>query len=105
MRIILPDGNTAEVESFENVDLDKEEYFFEGERLTEARAEQIAREVMRRRGLKGGRPPKPAAERASIQKAFRLTPAEADRLARSAKSEGVTEAELVRRALADYLAA
>ncbi len=97
-----PLGGLVETE-IGDIDLDAEVIELDGERLTEARAEEIAREISRRHGLKGGRPRLPAAERASVQKAVRLTPAQAKRLGSVAKDRGVGEAEIIRRALDTYL--
>ena len=57
MKINLGNGTTAEITSIKDIDLDKEVVYFEGERLTEARAEAIARDIAARHGRKGGRPP------------------------------------------------
>ena len=107
MKVNLGSLGTVDVNPDEvsYVDLDSEEFTFGGERLTEARAEQIAREVARKHGLKGGRPAKPECERASVQKAFRLTPGEAHRLAETAAARGMSESALVRAAISEYLAA
>ncbi|MDO5067948.1 MAG: ribbon-helix-helix domain-containing protein [Propionibacteriaceae bacterium] len=88
----------------EEIDLDDADIRVAGERLTEARAEQLAREIAARHGRLGGRPPLPEHERASVQKAVRLTPAQAKRLADAANSRGVPESELLRKALDAYLA-
>jgi hypothetical protein len=104
----LGNGETFAVESLdevEEVDLDEVEVFFDGARLTEARAEEIARQISRRNGLKGGRPSKPAAERASVQKAVRFTPAEAEQLAALARSRGVRESDVIRGAVLRELGA
>ena len=53
MQIQLGDGTTAEITSIENIDLDNEVVYFEGERLTEASAEAIARDIAARHGRKG----------------------------------------------------
>jgi hypothetical protein len=51
----LGNGRIGTVESVEDVDLDQEEFYFGGERLTEARAEQLGEEMhWRRRILSGG---------------------------------------------------
>lgn len=50
----LGNGETVEATIGPDVDLDSEEIYIGGERLTEARAEEIARDVARRHGLRGG---------------------------------------------------
>jgi hypothetical protein len=56
VQIQLGDGRVARITSIENIDLDAEAVLFEGERLTEARAEDIVRGIAARHGRKGGRP-------------------------------------------------
>lgn len=89
----------------EDIDLDKEVFHANGERITEARAREIAREISRLNGLKGGRPALPANERASVQKGVRLTPDEAAQLATIAEERGVKESQIIREALRQFIAA
>ncbi|MEL4358462.1 MULTISPECIES: hypothetical protein [unclassified Luteococcus] len=97
-------GELVEV-TVSDVDLDQEVIYFEGERLTEARAEELGREISRRYGLLGGRPPKDPQERASVQRAVRFTPGDAARLRARATELGVSESELIRRAVLKELGA
>ncbi|RRD04407.1 hypothetical protein EII34_10100 [Arachnia propionica] len=98
-------GRVTVTESdIEEIDLDESTVQVDGVRLTEARAAQLAREISVRHGRRGGRPSLPEHERASVQKALRLTPEQAQRLAAAASSRGVSESELLRNALDAYLA-
>ena len=101
MQIQLGDGATAEITSIENIDLDNEVVYFEGERLTEAGAEAIARDIAARHGRKGGRPP--LAEETS-RLGLRLPRELHERLREAAHQAGVSESELAREAIDDYLA-
>ena len=88
----------------EDVNLDEEEIYLDGERLTEARARSLAVEIGRRFGSRGGRPAlTPGAP--SRQKAVRLSVDQADQLARAASERGVRESDVIRDALDAYLAA
>lgn len=84
-----------------DIDLDQEEVYLGDERLTEARAEELAREIMQRRGAKGGRPR--LSDGPSAQMAFRLPAAMKDQLDEVAEHDGVKPAELARRAIGEYL--
>ncbi len=91
-------------EDITEVDLDEEEIYLDDIRLTEARAQEIAREISRRYGKQGGRPTLPDSERASVQKAVRLTPAKAEQLSQVAAARGMRESDVIRAALDAYLA-
>ena len=101
MQIQLGDGTIAEIASIENIDLDTEVVYFEGERLTEAGAEAIAHDIAARHGRKGGRPP--LAEETS-RLGLRLPRELHERLREAAHQAGVSESELAREAIDDYLA-
>lgn len=101
MQIQLGDGKTAEITSIENIDLDQEIVHFEGERLTEAGAEAIARDIAARHGRKGGRP-RLADDTSRI--GLRLPRELHDRLRTAAHEAGISESELAREAIDDYLA-
>ena len=101
MRIQLGDGTSAEITSIENIDLDQEFVSFEGERLTEARAAAIARDIAARHGRRGGRP-RLAAETSRI--GIRLPRELHDRLKSAADAAGLSESELAREAIDQYLA-
>ncbi len=101
MKINLGSGTGADIASIENIDLDQEVVYFEGERLTEARAEAIARDIAARHGRKGGRPP--LAEETS-RLGLRLPSDLRERLQAAATKAGVSESELAREAIDDYLA-
>lgn len=101
MRIQLGGGKTAEITSIENIDLNHEVVYFEGERLTEVDAEAIARDIAARHGRKGGRP-RLAEETSRI--GLRLPRELHDRLRDAAHKAGISESELAREAIDDYLA-
>ena len=101
MRIQLGDGTTDEITSIDGIDLDEEIVVFEGERLTEARAAALAREIAARHGRKGGRPPL-AAETSRI--GIRLPRELHDRLRLAAHAAGLSESEVARTAIDEYLA-
>jgi len=101
MTIQLGDGTTADVDSIEGIDLDTEVVYFEGQRLTEAPAQAIARDVAVRHGRKGGRP-RLAEDTSRI--GLRLPRELHDRLRNAAQAAGVSESELAREAIDDYLA-
>lgn len=105
--INLGPGQTATVRESEvsDIDLDEEVVYLDGERLTEERAAQIARDIARRHGLRGGRPLKAEADKNSVQKAVRLTPGQAARLAEAAVRTKRKESDILRSALDAYLEA
>lgn len=100
-KINLGGGRIVEVEDAGDIDLDQEEIYVDGERLTEARAVELAREISRRHGRKGGRPSLAAGR--SPQIATRVPQALKDQIAKAAKTEGVHESDVVRSALDEYL--
>lgn len=79
MRIQLGDGTSAEITSLENIDLDEQVVYLEGQRLTEARAAAIARDIRLPRELH-------------------------DRLKSAADAAGLSESELAREAIDHDLA-
>lgn len=101
MRIQLGEGRSAEITSIEDIDLDSEVVYFEGQRLTEAAAQAIARDIAARHGRKGGRP-RLAAETSRI--GLRLPRELHQRLKTAADAAGLTESELARDAIDHYLA-
>lgn len=100
MGIQVGDGASAEITSIENINLDDEVVYFEGERLTEARAAAIARDIAARHGRKGGRP-RLSTETSRI--GVRLPRELHDRLKSAADAAGVSESELAREAIDHYL--
>ena len=102
MSVMMPDGTRVPIESIEEVNLDVDEYYYGGERLTEARAEEIAREIARRHGLKGGRPPLDPAGSERI--GFRVPADLHARLKARAKADHRSESQVAREALERYLA-
>ncbi|HMQ66863.1 MAG TPA: hypothetical protein PJ992_11265 [Arachnia sp.] len=102
MRIRTGEDEYLEVEDgIEVVDLDTDLYYYDGERLTEARAAAIARDVARRHGLKGGRPPLSAEGTDRI--GSRIPKPLRRQLRERAEADHQTESEVVRRALENYL--
>lgn len=101
MRIHLGDGKTADITSIEDIDLDEQVVYFEGERLTETTAQAIARAIAARHGRKGGRP-RLAAETSRL--GIRLPRELHDRLKNAAEAAGVSESEIAREAIDRYLA-
>jgi hypothetical protein len=97
----LGDGKTAEITSIEDVNLDTAVVYFEGHRLTEAEAASIARDIATRHGRKSGRP-RLAEDTSRI--GLRLPRGLHDRLRAAAHAAGVSESELARDAIDDYLA-
>ncbi|HIZ38280.1 MAG TPA: ribbon-helix-helix domain-containing protein [Candidatus Ruania gallistercoris] len=91
-------GEHVPVTDVDEVDLDAEEIYVDGVRLTEARAAELAREIARRHGRKGGRP-----SVGSARVAVRLPQETKDRLATIARSRELREADLVRDAINEYL--
>lgn len=84
-----------------DIDLDAETITVDGVRLTEAHAVELAREISRRHGRKGGRPRVGAGQTAKV--AVRVPEATKQRLAAVAGAQHRTEAEVVREALDVYL--
>lgn len=91
-------GKRVPVTEASDVDLNTEEIYVDGVRLTEARAAELAREIARRHGRKGGRPPV-----GSARVAVRLPQETKDRLAAIAHDRERREADLVRDAINEYL--
>lgn len=100
MQIELGDGKNADITSIENIDLDEQVVYFEGERLTEVGAEALARDIAARHGRKGGRPP--LAEDTS-RLGLRLPRELHQRLREAAHRAGTSESELAREAIDDFL--
>jgi hypothetical protein len=103
MRVRIGGGKTAELESVEEINLDETPIYFEGKRLTEAGAEALAKEILSRRGALGGRPPI-SPDGVSRIGARVPTPLR-DKLREYANAHKVHEADVIRDALAAYLAA
>jgi len=82
------------------VDLDREDVRFRGDRLTEARAEAVAEEVLSRTP---GRPSLSGVSEKSPSLTIRLPKQERARLDRLAAEQGRRTSEVVREALDDYL--
>ena len=85
----------------EDVDLDAADVKYRGQALTEARAEEVAAEVLAR---SPGRPSLSGARELSPSLTIRLPQQERARLDRLAATQGRKTSELVREALHDYLA-
>lgn len=93
---------TVEVESVEDVDLDRESINVGGKRLTEADAEALADRI---RGVRGRPSIDKAAERGSHSPrvAFRVSEQTRNDVAAIAKRDGVRESEVFRQALEEYI--
>lgn len=85
----------------QEVDLDTVDVRYRGETLTEARAEQVAAEVLARTP---GRPSLSGTRETSPSLTIRLPRQERARLDRLAAEQGRRASEVVREALDDYLA-
>ena len=83
------------------VDLDREDVRFRGDRLTEARAEAVAEEVLSRTP---GRPSLSGVSEKSPSLTIRLPKQERVLLDRLAAEQGRRTSQVVREALDDYLA-
>ncbi|MFT3859719.1 hypothetical protein [Micropruina sp.] len=105
MKVNLGSLGTVEVDpdEVEDVDLDREEYRLDGERLTEARAAEVAREISRRNGARGGRPPLSAEGTERI--GLRIPKDLRAQLRERATTDRESESEVARKALAAYLGA
>lgn len=102
MRIQLGDGTSAEITSIKNIDLDEHVVYFEGERLTEARAAAIARDIAARHGRKAvdrGWPPRRAGSGSGFA-AYSTTASNQPRMLRDER----VRSELAREAIDHYLA-
>lgn len=94
-------------DSIEDVDLDDEVVTVKGRRLTEAGAEQLAREALaeaRRRNLIPGRKSLTAGSTHSPRVQFRVPEEVAIQAQNRARAEGKSLSELAREALLRYLA-
>lgn len=105
----MPDPNDYVVSqdaSIADVDLDREEVYFQGQRLTEERAERVAAAALddaRRRGLIPGRKSLSGGSAHSPRLEVRV-PAELHReITERAKRENVTVSKLVRAILQRYV--
>lgn len=90
----------------EDTDLDEEEFYYRGERLTERRAEQLAQETLaeaRRRNLLPGRKSLTGGTVHSPRVQFRVPESIHDEAVRRAEAEGKTVSALAREALEAYL--
>lgn len=83
-----------------DIDLDAEEFYVGGERLTEARAAELASRAERRTG----RPSLSAPGRHSPTLSLRLPEAVKARLEAAANAQGRRQSDIVREALEEYLA-
>lgn len=94
-------------DSIEDVDLDEEVVTVKGRRLTEAGAEQLARETLaeaRRRNLIPGRKSLTSGSTHSPRVQFRVPEAVAIQAQERARAEGKSLSELAREALLRHLA-
>lgn len=115
-RINLGTKGIVEVDDADitDIDLDKEVVHFDGQRLTEARAEQLAKEIQdrfeserreqaRQYGAQGGRPPLGKDGGGSVQIGFRTDPETKKKLADKAQHLNRSESAILREALNDWL--
>lgn len=100
MGSIFPDRITKDVEVTE-IDLDTEEFYYHGERLTEQRAEQIAAEVLAKLP---GRPSLSGPGQHSPSVTVRLPAATKRRLEETAARSGRRQSDIIRAAVEEYLA-
>jgi len=85
-----------------DVDLDKEVVLDKrGRRITEARAAQISRQILRE--VAAGRPSLTGTGKVSPEVKARVPQAMKDKLEREAKKYGVSSSVLIRQALEEYL--
>jgi predicted HicB family RNase H-like nuclease len=94
--------------TIEDIDLDAEEVYYHGERLTEARAAQLARDTLaeaRRRNLIPGRKSLTGGAVHSPRMQFRVPQDLREEAERRAAAEGKTVSALAREALEQYLRA
>ncbi len=101
MRVRIGQDDYVDVDHVDDVNLNHDEFYVGGERITEEKAEQIAREVARRHGLKGGRPPLSA--EGSERIGLRIPCGLRSRLKERAALDNVSESEVAREALERYL--
>jgi hypothetical protein len=88
-----------------DIDLDEEEvYLANGERLTEARAEELAEEAVARYRRQGGRPSLTGDGEHTPNLSVRVTPAARARLEEIAAGQGRRLADVTREALDEYIA-
>jgi predicted HicB family RNase H-like nuclease len=91
-----------------DIDLDKEEAYYRGARLTEERAERLAQQTLaeaRRRNLIPGGKSLSGGGTHSPTVQFRVPAELREQVERRAEAEGVTVSKLARRALEQYLKA
>jgi hypothetical protein len=93
----------ARIRSWREVDLDEEEIYFEGERLTEERAEALAEDIARRHGLRNGRPP--LSEEGTSRIGLRIPTPISKALKSKAKELGITQSQAARMAIEAWLEA
>ena len=87
-----------------DINLDAEEFYDEdGSRISPARADEIAKDVLTQAGKRGRRSLTGKASR-SPQVTVRVTPKIKQELAERAKARGVKPSEIAREALEKYLA-
>ena len=96
----FPKGFGPDVE-VEEVDLDTADVRYRGEKLTEARAERVAADILSRTP---GRPSLSGASEKSPSLTIRLPKQDRARLENIAAKQGRRASEVVREALDDYLA-
>jgi predicted HicB family RNase H-like nuclease len=101
--INLGGGKTATIEGFDDIDLDAEQVYVNGERLTEAAAEALARDILSRLGRAGGRPRLAPEGTANLN--VRVPISLRDSLRAKAAARGIKESDLVREALTELVAA
>jgi predicted HicB family RNase H-like nuclease len=100
-KTITVDGKKYEVR---DIDLDEEVVLdAKGERITEARAEQLADETMREVYRRRGQPSLSGEHAPSPRLSFRVPPAVARRAEEVAADEGMSLSQLGREALQQYL--
>ena len=97
-KINLGDG-PIDVTEGPDVNLDAEEFYFDGERLTEERAEQLGLESPNL----GGRPHLDPERKPSTHVAFRVSQPVADKLDGVVRASGRRRSDILRQALQAYL--
>jgi hypothetical protein len=85
--------------SISDIDLEDEEFYSGGQRLTDARADSITGEVLRRRG----RPSLSGGAHRSPQLTTRVSPDLEARVRERATREGKKTSEIIREALEQYV--
>lgn len=100
-KINMGNGETVDATLGPDIDLDEEEIYIGGKRFTEAEAEELAREMSRRHGAKGGRPRLSKGPTSVLN--LRMPEVMKAELEEAAEHDGVKSSELARQAISEYL--